>query len=126
MAKGKHDQKKQSRNESLCESSQCVKRTTFSLIRCLTLRSLFTFSSFIGSKDIPILISRDLLYLFPREAVLYFTLSCIAGLLIFCSCVLGDYLSKSLSKTPRHRFYTLKVGLSIVALSGYQKSQYPK
>jgi len=38
-----------------------------------------------------------------KEAVLYFTLSCIAGLLIFCSCVLGDYLSKSLSRTPRHR-----------------------
>jgi len=49
-----------------------------------------------------------------KEAVLYFTLSCIAGLLIFCSCVLGDYLSKSLSRTPRHRHRLREMQLLLV------------
>ena len=35
---------------------------------------------------------------------MYFTLSCIAGILIFSSCVLGQCLSTSLSKSPRNRY----------------------
>ena len=40
-----------------------------------------------------------------REALVYFTLSCIAGILVFGSCVLGEYLSRTLSATPRRHRY---------------------
>eukprot|EP00090_Calanus_glacialis_P011301 TRINITY_DN19732_c0_g1_i1.p1 TRINITY_DN19732_c0_g1~~TRINITY_DN19732_c0_g1_i1.p1 ORF type:complete len:161 (-),score=38.39 TRINITY_DN19732_c0_g1_i1:78-560(-) len=35
-----------------------------------------------------------------REALVYFSLACIAGLLVFTSCILGQYLSDKLAPTP--------------------------
>ena len=43
---------------------------------------------------------------YSRECLVYFTLSCIAGILIFSSCVLGQCLSTSLSKSPRNRYFS--------------------
>ena len=42
---------------------------------------------------------------------MYFTLSCIAGILIFSSCVLGQCLSTSLSKSPRNRYIYIYLSL---------------
>ena len=38
--------------------------------------------------------------LFFREALVYFSLACIAGIMTFCSCILGQYLSVKLAPSP--------------------------